>query len=79
MLVVNLYTYGDEWENIMSSKANIKPSANKSDKKHLYLVECMTCGKQFKRSDTNIGEHKDKNGYLCYGTGKIIKPSFRGN
>ena len=34
-----------------------------------YIVKCTTCGKQFTRSslDTTLKEHKNRNGYPCYG------------
>ncbi len=43
-------------------KASLSPSLK-------YIVRCATCDKQFTRSslDTTLKEHKNRNGYPCYG------------
>jgi predicted RNA-binding Zn-ribbon protein involved in translation (DUF1610 family) len=35
-----------------------------------YMFKCPMCGKTFTRKsyDAKLNEHKDKNGYKCYGT-----------
>lgn len=44
-----------------------------------YIMKCPACGKRFIRSkmDTKLGDHKNKNGYPCYGRyGHFIETKY---
>jgi hypothetical protein len=51
-----------------------KPGGNDKD---WWKIRCSICGQVFMQQGTDLREHKDQRGFMCYGVGVIVEPVIK--